>query len=68
MTRVRDAALGVWEFVAGDDWISAAGVVAGLGLTALVSDAGAAWFVMPLAVAVLLTVSIWREARRKRGG
>lgn len=65
MTRVRDAALGIWEFVAGDDWVSAAGVVAALGLTALISGAGAAWFVMPLAVAILLTVSIWREARKK---
>ena len=68
MTRIRDAAVGAWEFLAGDDWVTAAGVVAALGLTALVSEGGAGWWVMPLAVAALLSLSIWREARRKRGG
>lgn len=63
MTRVRDAAVGVWEFVVGDDWVTALGVVAALGLTALVSEGGSAWFVMPLAVALLLAVSIWRATR-----
>jgi hypothetical protein len=58
--------MGVWEFVAGDDWVTAAGVVAALGLTALVSEDGSAWFVMPLAVAFLLAISIWREARSHR--
>jgi hypothetical protein len=62
---MRDAAVGVWEFVAGDDWLTAAGVVLALGLTALISQADSAWFVMPLAVALLLTLSIWREARRR---
>lgn len=64
MTRIRDAAEGVWEFVAGDDWVTAAGVIVALGITALISDAESAWFVMPVAVAILLTLSIWREARR----
>jgi len=63
VTRVRDAAVGVWEFIAGDDWVTAAGVVAALGLTALIGDADSAWFVMPLAVVILLTLSIWRAAR-----
>jgi hypothetical protein len=66
VTRIRDAAAGVWEFVAGDDWVTAAGVVVALGLTGLVSNGGSAWFVMPLAVGLLLTLSIWREAKRKR--
>lgn len=65
MTRIRDAAFGIWEFIAGDDWVTAGGVVLGLMLTALVSDQGSAWFVMPVAVALLLTVSIWREARKR---
>jgi membrane protein implicated in regulation of membrane protease activity len=73
MTRVRDAALGIWEFVAGDDWVTALGVVLALALTALISGDDGAWFVMPAAVAVLLTVSIRREARKRtqegdRGG
>jgi membrane protein implicated in regulation of membrane protease activity len=65
MSRVRAAVVGIWEFVAGDDWVTALGVVAALGLTALVSVGSPAWFVMPLAVAALLTASIWREARKR---
>jgi hypothetical protein len=56
--------VGAWEFVAGDDWMTAAGVVVALGLTAVVSEEGAGWFVLPVAVAILLPVSIWRESRR----
>lgn len=63
MRRVRDVAVGIWEFVAGDDWMTAVGVVVALGLTGLIDDSDAAWIVMPLAVALLLAVSIWRRAR-----
>ncbi len=65
MKRLRDAAVGVWEFVAGDDWVTAAGVVAALGLTGLVSERTTAWVVMPVAVALLLALSIHREARKR---
>jgi hypothetical protein len=65
MTRVRETLLGVCEFIAGDDWVTAGGVVLALGLTALVSEQGSAWFVMPIAVAILLTLSIWREAHKR---
>ncbi len=64
MKAVGDFLGGIWEFVAGDDWVTALGVVAALALTALVSDPNAAWVVMPTAVALLLTVSILREARK----
>ena len=64
MKRIGELAAGVWEFIAGDDWLTAAGVVLALALTALVSETSSAWFVMPLAVVLLLTFSIWREARR----
>jgi hypothetical protein len=64
MKRVRDAAGGIWEFVAGDDWITAIGVVVALGLTAIASKWSGAWFVMPIAVALLLTLSVRRVARR----
>lgn len=63
MRHVRDVAAGIWEFVAGDDWMTAAGVVVALGLTGLIDDSDAAWVVMPLAVALLLAVSIWRRTR-----
>ncbi len=52
---------GVWEFVVGDDWRTAAGVVVALAVTALVASAGvAAWWVMPLAVLGLLASSLRR--------
>jgi hypothetical protein len=58
------AGQGIWDFVVGDDWITAIGVVAALGLTALIAGAGAsAWWVMPPAVLMLLGLSLWRAAR-----
>lgn len=55
---------GVWEFVAGDDWITAVGVVVALGVTAILADAGiASWWVMPAAVLMLLAASLRRAAR-----
>ena len=51
----------VWEFVAGDDWMTALGIVVALGVTAILADAGvAAWWVMPVAV---LALSLRRAAR-----
>ncbi len=64
MTRIRRAALGVWDFVVGDDWISAAGVVIGIGLTALVASASiSAWWVLPVAVILILALSLRRAAQ-----
>jgi len=61
MNTVRRIALGVWDFVVGDDWVSAAGVVVALGATALLAGAGAtAWWLMPVAVAALLGASLYR--------
>ncbi len=48
-----------WDFVVGDDWVAAAGVIAGLALTAAL----AAWWVLPIAVAIVLTMSLWRAVR-----
>jgi hypothetical protein len=48
-----------WDFVVGDDWVAAAGVIAGLALTAAL----AAWWVLPIAVAIVLTMSVLRAAR-----
>jgi hypothetical protein len=67
MSRVRALAAFLWDFVVGDDWITAAGVVAALGLTALVSQAGvAAWWILPLAVVLLLWLYLWRALRAQR--
>jgi hypothetical protein len=68
VTRVRAALLGVWDFVVGDDWLTAAGVVLALALTALLSERASAWYVMPIAVALLLALSIWRAARKDGQG
>jgi hypothetical protein len=55
---------GLWEFVVGDDWRTAIGVVTALALTALIADAAiAAWWVMPPAVIGLLALSVRRAAR-----
>jgi uncharacterized membrane protein len=49
----------VWEFVAGDDWQTAVGVVVALALTALLADAmGSVWWVIAVAVIGLLARSI----------
>ena len=48
-----------WDFVVGDDWVAAAGVVLGLILTAGLG----AWWVLPIAVAIVLTMSVLRAAR-----
>jgi len=51
----------VWDFVVGDDWLIAAGVVLALALTALVSGSSvAAWWILPVAAAALLALSVWR--------
>jgi hydrogenase/urease accessory protein HupE len=64
MTRVPAFLSGVWDFIVGDDWRTAIGVVLALGLTALIAKAGSsAWWVMPLAVLGLLALSIRRAAR-----
>jgi len=64
MSRLLETARGVWEFVVGDDWITAAGIVAALGLTAVIADTGTvAWWVMPPAVLALLALSLRRAAR-----
>jgi hypothetical protein len=64
MNSLVKAALAVWDFVVGDDWITAVGVVAALGLTALIAGAGGeAWWVMPAAVIALLALSVGRAAR-----
>jgi hypothetical protein len=48
-----------WDFIVGDDWVAAAGVVVGLALTAALS----AWWVLPVAVALVLAVTVLRAAR-----
>jgi hypothetical protein len=53
-----------WDFVVGDDWRAALGVVVTLGATAGLVAAGVdAWWLVPLGVALVLALSLRREAR-----
>jgi Mn2+/Fe2+ NRAMP family transporter len=57
-----------WEFVVGDDWVAALGVVIAIGATAVLAAAGvAAWWLLPVAVACLLYASL-RRSGAKHGG
>jgi hypothetical protein len=55
-----------YDFIVGDDWTVAVGVVVALALTALLTHAGlAVWWLLPLAVALCLFFSVWRVATKK---
>jgi hypothetical protein len=63
--RIRAFGFFWWDFVVGDDWLTAAGVVLSIGVTALlVHSAGIdAWWLVPVAVAAILLLSLRRAAR-----
>jgi len=64
MRRLKAFGLFWYDFVVGDDWRIAIGLVAALGLTAiLVSLSISAWWLLPLAVMSLLAESVLRAAR-----
>ncbi|MGH3743295.1 MAG: hypothetical protein ACRDTP_00360 [Mycobacteriales bacterium] len=67
MTRIRDFFAFWYDFVIGDDWRVAAGVVVALAVTAAVSTTTtSAWWIVPFAVAILLPWSLWRATRVTR--
>lgn len=69
MNRLSALARFIWDFVIGDDWRIAAGVVVAIGATALVAGGTvAAWWVLPLAVAGLLSFSVWTAVRASGPG
>jgi len=54
-----------WDFIVGDDWLVAAGLLLAVVLTWLLSHNGVnAWWLLPAAVALLLAGSLWRATRR----
>jgi hypothetical protein len=56
-----------YDFAVGDDWRVAVGVVAALVITGWVGSTSIpAWWILPLAVLVMLPMSLWREASRIR--
>ncbi len=67
MSRVESLLRFLWDFVVGDDWRIAVGVVISLAVTALVAGTSVtAWWILPVAVAALLSFSVWRAAARSR--
>jgi hypothetical protein len=62
--RIRAFAAFCYDFVVGDDWLIAAGVVIGLALTYLLArTAVPAWWLLPLCLVLLLPLSLWRARR-----
>jgi hypothetical protein len=61
MRWIQRFLVGLWEFVVGDDWRTALGVVITLSVISVLAAAGiAAWWLMPPAVLALLALSLRR--------
>jgi hypothetical protein len=64
VNRIRAFGRFWWNFVIGDDWRAAAGIVLAIGVTAsLVATGLDAWWLLPAAVAAILWLSLRREIR-----
>jgi hypothetical protein len=65
---VRSFALFWYDFIVGDDWRLAIGVILGLGLTALLAHATsvATWWVTPIFVVIVLVGSTLIAGRKAR--
>ncbi|MFI1920334.1 hypothetical protein [Nocardia sp. NPDC020380] len=68
--RYIKAFLAFWyDFIVGDDWVAAAGVVLGLAITAALAHSGVnAWWLLPLLIAVVFAISLRRAVARSRPG
>jgi hypothetical protein len=61
---VRRFAAFWWNFLVGDDWRVAAGILVAFGLTAaLAATSVPSWWLLPVAVATVLWFSLKRAAR-----
>lgn len=65
--RVKAFAAFWYDFIVGDDWRVAVGVVLALGLTYVLAHntAAPAWWITPVAVLILLPLSLRRVARKR---
>jgi hypothetical protein len=69
MSWIRRFGLFWYDFLVGDDWTAALAVVVALGVTAVLADGVLnPWWLLPLAVAAILAVSVRREAAARRAG
>jgi hypothetical protein len=67
VNRVKSLARFLWDFVIGDDWRIAAAVAVTLVLMLVLSNNGAAvWWLLPIVVLAMLSVSVWGVARSRR--
>ena len=68
MSRLRAFGRFWWDFVVGDDWRVAAGVLVALVATKLLTSSGVnAWWLLPVAVVLLLAASLRRASGRSAG-
>lgn len=66
MSRARSFAAFWWAFLFGDDWRLTTGILVTLAATMLLKDTGVpAWWLPPLAVALLLADSLRRAIRQR---
>jgi hypothetical protein len=66
MNRVRSFGRFIWDFVIGDDWRIALSVAIALLATLVLANHGvAAWWLLPLVVAAVLSASLWGVARKR---
>jgi hypothetical protein len=68
MTFLRNFGAFWYDFIVGDDWVLAVGVLAALALTALAVRSTfetAAWLVLPLMAAGVLGISLWRAVHSR---
>ena len=66
MSRIGALLRFLWDFVIGDDWRIAAAVVVALAATLVVSQSNVpVWWLLPLVVVVILSISVWDVARRR---
>ena len=67
MTHIKDFVLFWYDFIVGDDWAIAVGVVLAVVVSALLVRQGVnAWWAMPPMVVIALAFSLFREARKRK--
>ncbi len=68
MDRIRGFVAFWYDFIVGDDWVLAVGVLVALALTAVASSTSLAgeWVLLPLLAMVVLAISLWRAAHPSR--
>ena len=67
MKHIKAFFLFWYDFIVGDDWVVAVGIILALfGTDRLLRFGVNAWWLMPVGVVVLLAISLWRLTGRSR--